>query len=812
MLYVTAITKATFAFVDQGVAQRIPPSPVFGRDRHVDDNPRRSTVEDFQVAPLIPCAGITLVGSAHPVEAATSMSVRLGVYRDDEPLIEKTLYVFGERSAENPHTSGILGRTPLIYERAAAGPLNLAGSALFSVAHATDPALPGCFGPVPLAWRARVFGRRALDPATMKASPMEIPSGFDFMFFSSAPADQRVASLRGDEWIILDGLSPQASRTQTQLPSARGRARFEIEGAQGRRTVESELALDTVGIDSDRGMMSLVFRGHVAIDESATKVMVHAGIETPDELFSGPPAHATVTRTTSPTGAARPSMPARRAEPEDLSARDLSAGDDEDGDRGATVVAKLSDVRGPALPFRSMPQGTPFVRSAMGDEAPRFQPTSTADALPSVAVPSSIPATEPELTPMRRRDRRPAPIAATPWDRPRPPPPPRRQTLDETMTLTRSSTMAESGLPSGGLPFVPTSASPGSAAIRSTLPSAVDLPRTPPEPDASRSAAPPHAMPAHRFDRTGSGDVTAIDIDPEQIRAGRAAAAALTPPAPSPPSSTPPAPRPPSSPAPARSEPPPALAVEDFDRTMVRASPPELAIDPPRESITETARAAPDVTPPPVAAEAPLAVDEVEPEPSVEKAPTLRDRVEAAARSGENLADFELVSADLTAVDLAGRDLTGVDLAGANLSFARLAGATLDRANLERTNLEGADLSGASMRGTVLRGASGVRANFGGAQLDEADLRMSKFAGANFDGASLTSAQAARADLTGVNLCRSNLSSANFRTARLAESRFVDATVDKADFRDALLTRADFTRVDRSSARFQGANVDGMTT
>ena len=31
-----------------------------------------------------------------------------------------------------------------------------------------------------------------LDPATMKASPMEIPSGFDFMFFSSAPADQRV--------------------------------------------------------------------------------------------------------------------------------------------------------------------------------------------------------------------------------------------------------------------------------------------------------------------------------------------------------------------------------------------------------------------------------------------------------------------------------------------------------------------------------------------------------------------------------------------------------------------------------------------
>ncbi|MFO0617119.1 MAG: pentapeptide repeat-containing protein [Polyangiaceae bacterium] len=748
VLRVTAIAKATFAFIDQGVAQRIPPSPVFGRDRHVDDNPRRSTIEDFQVAPHIPCAGVTLVGSAHPFEASTSMSVRLGVYRGDDVLIEKTLHVFGERTPENPHQSGILGRTPLVYERAAAGPLNLAGSALFSVAHASDPSLPGCFAPLPLAWRARIFGRRALDPATMKASPMEIPPGFDFMFFSSAPADQRVAALHGDEWIILDGLSPRGPRTQTQLPSARGIARFEVEGPRGRDTVPCDLVLDTIGIDSDRGMLSLVFRGHIAIDEQVTRVMVYAGVETLDERLDGIPASPSgVGASASPSGvaasASRSGPPARARSPEPI---DLSAQFDEEPERGETVVAKLGDLSGPALPF---------------------VPRQTADALPSV-----VPSTEPELTPMRRRDRRPAPVAATPWDKPRNPPPRPPQAgrpspyADETVGIARTPSIGETGLP-----FVP------SSALHSTLPSVGQTKhRTsapPPPPNAARAAPiveeielveesvdePRTAVAAfvRGLDQTmTSADVTAIDLDPELLRA-RAAEAARE-------------------------------------------------VKPPEEEPSYAA--APEVV------AAPQPVEHAEGAPpwggSSAPTPTLRDRIEAAARSGESLVDFPLQSADLTAIDLAGRDLAGLDFSGANLSHARLGGAKLDRANLERANLEGADLSHASLQGTVLRGASGPRANLEGARLDEADLRMSKFGGARFSGASLASVQASRADLTGVDLSRSNLSSANFRTARLAESKLVEATVDRADFRDALLTRADLTGVDRSTARFQGANMDGV--
>ncbi len=775
VLRLTAIAKATFAFVDQEAAQRIPPSPVFGRDRHVDDNPRRGTIEDFQVAPLIPCAGVTLVGTAHPTEATTSMSVRLGVYRDDEALIEKTLHVFGDRDPNDPNTSGILGRTPLVYERAAQGPLNLAGSALFSVAHATDPALPGCFAPIPLAWRARAFGRRALDPGTMKASPMEIPPGFDFMFFSSAPVDQRIAALRGDEWIILDGLSPHGPRVQTQLPSARGVARFDVEGPRGRSSVPCDLVLDTIGIDSDAGMMSMVFRGHIAIDEAVTRVMVHAGVETPDEpldldapIRSDAPAAAPAPQAAPQPSAqavmrrtgARPNVP-RASEPVDL-----SAADDDEPDANETLVARISDVRGPALPFKP---------------SPGFQPTQTSDALPS-----AVPSTEPELTPMRRRDRRPAPVAATPWDRPRPPPPPPRSKEDETVALARSAIVADSGLP-----FTPSSG----ASIHSTLPSVGQerrkdpvMERMPFPPVSSAPAAQP--VRRARLDQTMTAmvDVTAIDIDPEEIRAqaaaekARAAAASEAP--------TPAA---------------PAAPVSD-PATMIEAESVDLAPDPePAEPEPGADRRADQG----MVQAAPV---EEPPVPTlVEKKPlTLRDQVEAAARSGATLADFTLTSAELSAVDLSGQNLAGMDLSGANLSHARLSRANLDRANLERANLDGADLTGASMQGVVLRGASGAKANLTDAQLDEADLRMARFPHALFCGASLASVQATRADLTSVDMTRANLSSANFRTARIAESKLVDAKVDKADFRDALLTRSDLRGVDRSTARFQGANMDGI--
>ena len=45
--------------------------------------------------------------------------------------------------------------------------------------------------------------RKALDQAIA-----EIPDDFDFAYFQSAPSDQRCESLRGDEWILLEGLHP----------------------------------------------------------------------------------------------------------------------------------------------------------------------------------------------------------------------------------------------------------------------------------------------------------------------------------------------------------------------------------------------------------------------------------------------------------------------------------------------------------------------------------------------------------------------------------------------------------------------------
>ncbi len=146
-----------------------------------------------------------------------------------------------------------------------------------------------------------------------------------------------------------------------------------------------------------------------------------------------------------------------------------------------------------------------------------------------------------------------------------------------------------------------------------------------------------------------------------------------------------------------------------------------------------------------------------------------------AARTGTGFA-----GADLAGIDLAGEDLSGLDLSGAFLERA-----DLSRARLAGTNLAGAVLTGARLREADLRGAELSDANMAGVDATSARLSRARLAGTRLDGAVL-----ARADLSGARIKAVTAIGPTFDGASLAGARIDDLTVMQGSFAGVDLSRA----------------------
>ncbi len=852
----TAIVKATFAFVVEDVARPIEPVAIGLRDRHYEGNPRRSVYESFEVAPYIPGVGVTLVGMAHPPEdhVTPSMSVRLGIYDEETPVLEKTIHVFGERTAEDPQVSRPLGPMPLVYERAVGGRTNLAGSALYNLVSPGDLAKPACFAPVPLAWRA--LGGRGLDPQTMKTSPIEIPDGFDFSFFNPAPADQRLGSLTGDEWIVLDGMSARAPRLQTRLPGAKARALFRsLVGKSWSEPTELPLPLDTVVIDAEDETISLLFRGHLGVDERASAVHVLAGIDLPEAplswpsgasgnasragvveppRFGAPPMKAAVAA----TATADPATPAPASRPPI---------EDDDGGLFGTVVGTIDEILAsmPALPFEAAAPGS------------RREPSSIDPAANT--------------------------IPATPWDRGAAPGAPKillppldtDETMDPTAVRRALSTSFEDmGTVVGGdelydaqaLPFQPASdaeparppplglpkvlpfedradpepaSRPASMPLTRTPPTSAPLTSTPltstPLPSLPATSAPTLVSPPARVGATPVASVPALvgapplvtaptlasvtlsgrdadggELPPRaprskaitltsgQLRdAAKAAQAALGDAAAL--AATAPAP----SLAAAEEATPPAPSAAPVT-TASEAASPVLLVE--ADTSEEPSHAGPADEPPSAPeAEAPpsAARDSLIGPPDA--AARLRREVQARLAKDEPLADLSLVGVNLTGLDLSHKNLSGLDLSGANLTRAVLKGARLSRAKLEGAtlsfaSLEEADLEGADLRRAVLEGA-----RLSGAKLSGADLTLVVASKASFEGARGRGVRLVEAKLDAADFSRADLVEADFSMAQAARARFEGARLQDGTFQDLSAEGSNFDRADLSRGKLDRA-------
>ncbi|WP_437733156.1 DUF2169 domain-containing protein [Sorangium sp. So ce1335] len=110
--------------------------------------------------------------------------------------------------------------------------------------------------------RMALLGRHAMTWNHQTWHTRPLPDDFDGAFFNVAPADQQLPELAGDEIIVLEHLSRVYPRLVTRLSRIVPRATVQRENAD---VEQVRLRCDTLSIDGDRAVASLVFRGLVPL-------------------------------------------------------------------------------------------------------------------------------------------------------------------------------------------------------------------------------------------------------------------------------------------------------------------------------------------------------------------------------------------------------------------------------------------------------------------------------------------------------------------------------------------------------------------
>lgn len=286
-LRVTAIVKATFAMPETGDMTRINPQPIRRSDDYLHGLP--SLAGASEIAPRLSEAGAVVIGYAYSPspDGTKKRSIRFTIVRKNTLLIDKTLYVYGDRvkgGAPKRFTRMHVG-----YERALGGldfSRNPVGVGMDkgsigrpNIIHPGDPKRAvGGYGPIPARFPRRHKKLGAVKRSDLESSVVELPNDFDWEYFQAAPRDQRIRQLRGDEWLMLEGMHPRYPRVRVRIPKARALARI-----YKRKNVEApdmvELSCDTLHIEPEQDRCSLVWRSDFTIaSELAASALVIAGV------------------------------------------------------------------------------------------------------------------------------------------------------------------------------------------------------------------------------------------------------------------------------------------------------------------------------------------------------------------------------------------------------------------------------------------------------------------------------------------------------------------------------------------------------
>ena len=253
----TFVVKATFTIHHGALAELIAPVGLATLAPVSDDLP--------DLAPFLPSAGILLTGHAcapqgRPTAASQFDSVSTVSNRCSTKFSTSTA-IARDRTRPHNRSSG----SPRLGARVPGAPATTttpSGLGLYAELVRfqiswipQDPRIPAGYGPLPSAWPAR--RKLRAHPFALAGSVdrpiVEFPEGFDFRYFHTAPLDQQIDYLHGDECIVLDNMHPTMPRIQTRLPFVRAQARYHVVTAGGASTpCDVNLVADTLALDVER--------------------------------------------------------------------------------------------------------------------------------------------------------------------------------------------------------------------------------------------------------------------------------------------------------------------------------------------------------------------------------------------------------------------------------------------------------------------------------------------------------------------------------------------------------------------------------
>jgi Uncharacterized protein conserved in bacteria (DUF2169) len=336
-LHVAAIVKATFVCAPEQAMLLVEPAPIAEADPVCDGAPGKGVLVAGDLVPYRPRADVLLSGHARAPAGrrAQSMGVRLMVARGQALLLDK------HRAVPGPHGAPIDGGSPA--HRAPLG-----------------------------------------DPRVLEAPIPELPADFPWTYFQAAPEDQRIDFLQGDEWVGFEGMNVQLARVQSYLPRVRGAARVYRPGPEGAAGKAIALVADTLRIDADRLLISVVWRGSFAVSSEVDLGGLHvvAGVEMAGVPLEFP---SSVSR---PPASAREHLQVVDAERHKVRTVTLV---------GERIDAPATSRAGDVLPFKPaasaprvprpaipLPPATPFERHAQAGvlSSRAWTPTSREDSTP----------------------------------------------------------------------------------------------------------------------------------------------------------------------------------------------------------------------------------------------------------------------------------------------------------------------------------------------------------------------------------------------------------------------------------------------
>lgn len=299
----TLVVKGCFDLVagDKAVLSADPDAGAIMGDMYVGDDDKASLRYANDLVMYKPRADLTLSGVAYPQPGEAGCRVTFGVGQ-----WQKSLAIFNERfwrwgSPSKPEPFGAeSAAVPLTYENAYGGggfssnPVGKGAAKLTTaqgeafqplpniehidgyLSDSSQKTMPAGFGPLKDNWGDKTPVKGTYGDKWLKEHFPYFPPDFDWGYFNTAPQDQQVAFLAGDESVYFENLRPDLPQFRSQLPALR--PRLFVKGQLNNEPffVEVTLRLDTLHVDMEAMQVNIVWRGVVGVQSDEFEEISHA--------------------------------------------------------------------------------------------------------------------------------------------------------------------------------------------------------------------------------------------------------------------------------------------------------------------------------------------------------------------------------------------------------------------------------------------------------------------------------------------------------------------------------------------------------